>query len=378
MKNALIIANTSGFVSSFLKIDIEILKKNDCSIEVVCNTNYPDKNSDIFFEKYKIKVFHIDFPIRNLDIPKLILSYKELVQIMKKGNYHIVHCHTPIAAALGRQCAKKYKRNGLKIIYTSHGFPFYDGNNGKKAKIFFAIEKYYSKFTDAIITICKEDYENAKKMYCPNVFLMHGVGVDVNRFINCKVDRDEYRKLLGFSSTDKVVLSVGELNTNKNHKVVIEAISELCDRNIIYAICGREVTETGKKKELQQLADKLIVRVKFLGFRKDIPEVCNSADIGALPSLKEGLGLSGIEMLASGIPVAGSNRQGIKDYVIDDVTGYLADPENSASFSIAINMCFELAKDKNTINNCIKKSREFDISQARNVIDTVYRKTEVY
>ncbi len=102
-----------------------------------------------------------------------------------------------------------------------------------------------------------------------------------------------------------------------------------------------------KKEELQQLANELNVHIKFLGFRKDIPEICCSADIGALPSFKEGLGLSGIEMLAAGLPVTGSNRQGIKDYVIDGVTGYLANPEDSKSFSEAIQKCFELSKCEN-------------------------------
>lgn len=372
MKRALIVSNSSGLVTLFLKNDVEILKSNGYEIDCACNTNYPDNNTEEFFKHYAINVYHVDFPIRNIELTSIFHSYIELKQIMQKINYDVVHCHSTIAAVIGRQCSKKYRKNGLKVLYTSHGFPFYDGNNGKKARIFFAIENYYSKFTDAIITICKEDYENAKKMYCANVRLMHGVGVDVSKFINCKIDRNEYRKLLGFSSTDKVILSVGELNTNKNHKVVIEAISLINNKDIVYAICGREVTEKGKKVELEELANQLNVRICFLGFRKDIPEICHIADIGALPSLKEGLGLSGIEMLASGIPVVGSNRQGIKDYVIDGVTGYLADPEDKYCFSEAINKTFKLTNDGETARNCRKTSTLFSCEQAYDTIKKTY------
>lgn len=63
-------------------------------------------------------------------------------------------------------------------------------------------------------------------MHCNVVKMMHGVGVNINNFINQKVNKKEYRKKLGFKDTDKVILSIGELNTNKNHKVIIEAISK--------------------------------------------------------------------------------------------------------------------------------------------------------
>lgn len=377
MKKALIVSNSSGLVTQFLKNDIELLLKNGYSVDVACNTDYPDTNTNDFFNQYCDEIFHIPFPIRKIE-PKLILkSYIELKKVLRNGEYSVLHCHSTIAAVIARQCTRRYK-NKLKVIYTSHGFPFYKGSNGMKAKVFKVIENFYSKYTDAIITICNEDYLNAKEMHCKIVRIMHGVGVDVDKFYNLQIDREEYRKKLGFTDCDKVILSVGELNTNKNHKVVIEAISNLNDHNIVYAICGREVTEIGKKKELQQLANKLNVRLVFLGFRKDIPEVCYSSDIGALPSYKEGLGLSGIEMLATGLPIVGSDRQGIKDYVLDGITGYLANPECSDSFSDAIKKCFLLSKKEEIKRNCKEKAKQFDIGQARTIIDSVYRELGVY
>lgn len=372
MKKALIISNSSGLVTSFLKNDVEILKSREYLIECACNTKFPDNNTYSFFKKYNIRVLHINFPIRSLDVKDIISSYKELSKIIKHGNYSLIHCHSTIAAVIGRQCAKKYRKYGLKVIYTSHGFPFYEGNNDKRAKFFYYIEKYFSKYTDALLTICNEDYNNVKHMKCHNVYLMHGVGVDVGRFINIDVDRELYRKKLGFAKEDKVVLSVGELNTNKNHQVVIKALGEISDSNMVYAICGRELTEKGKMKELEKLAIEQNVRLVFLGFRKDIPEICHSVDIGALPSFKEGLGLSGIEMLAAGIPVAASNRQGIKDYIKDGVTGYLANPEDSHSFAEAIEKTFELREIENIKEKCISMTKNFDLEQAYDTILKVY------
>lgn len=378
MKKALIVSNSSGLVTLFLKNDVELLRHNGYLIDVACNTEYPDANTDTFFNEYCNKIFNVSFPIRNLDFNLIIKSYRQLAGIVKTGEYNVIHCHSTIAAVLARQCAKKYRKNGLKVIYTSHGFPFYKGNDGKKAKLFKIIEKHYSRYTDGIITICQEDYNNARQMHCKNVKLMHGVGVNIDRFIDTRINRADYRLQLGFKSSDKVVLAIGELNTNKNHQIIVKALNKLKDNNLILAICGREVTEAGKKAELQTLADSLHVRILFLGFRKDIPEICHSADIGVLSSFKEGLGLSGIEMLASGIPVAGSNRQGIKDYVVDGETGYLADPNDENSFALAIRNCLAMSNNENLSEKCISMANKFSTKQSRDVINLMYKEIGVY
>lgn len=150
MKKALIVSNSSGLVTLFLDNDVRILKELGFEVECACNTKYPDKNTDEFFDTYKIKVHHIDFPIRELNPKLLLCAYKKLNKLIKEGNYQIVHCHSTIAAALTRQCTKNNKK--IKVIYTSHGFPFYEGNKGKKAKLFYAVENYYSKYTNAILT----------------------------------------------------------------------------------------------------------------------------------------------------------------------------------------------------------------------------------
>ena len=59
------------------------------------------------------------------------------------------------------------------------------------------------------------------------------------------------------------------------------------------------MTNFGTYDFLKKYAEEKNVRVKFLGFRKDIPELNKCADIAVLPSLREGLGLAGIEALAS-------------------------------------------------------------------------------
>lgn len=370
-KKVLIVANVQGFVSDFLRNDIEILKRNQYEIHVAANEDYLLDDTISYFIKNRIETFHVCFPVRSLDAKEIYRAYRSLQRIIDNNKYEIVHCHTPIAAAITRAITKN--RKNIKVIYTSHGFPFYEGNKTVKAKLFFVIEKWLSKCTDAIITICNEDYQNAKKMFCPKVYLMHGVGIDLDKYNLYNFNRNAYRANLGFSADDKIILAIGEINTNKNHQILIKALKKLSDPKMILVICGRELTEKGKQHELEDLASNLGVRIKFLGFRKDIPEICHCADIGAISSFKEGLGLSGVEMLASGIPVVGSNRQGIKDYVIDGKTGYLADPEDSDSFAKAISKCFHLLNSSFTGNDCREMAGQYDIKRSYKTIEYVYK-----
>ena len=88
---------------------------------------------------------------------------------------------------------------------------------------------------------------------------------------------------------------MGELSERKNHRVIIEALSKLEDERYVFLICGKAMTNFGTYDFLKKYAEEKNVRVKFLGFRKDIPELNKCADIAVLPSLREGLGLAGIE-----------------------------------------------------------------------------------
>lgn len=164
MKRALIVSNVLGVVSDFLQNDIHILKEREYDITCAANTKIKLKNTDNFIKTNQINVVHIDFPVRELNIGKIILAYKQIRLLLKNNDFDLIHCHMPITSAITRFCARKYRKYGIKVLYTSHGFPFYKGNEGVKSRFFYLIERYLSRYTDCIITICNEDFENAKNV----------------------------------------------------------------------------------------------------------------------------------------------------------------------------------------------------------------------
>ena len=319
----LYVTTVSSTMNAFFKAHVDMLVKEGHSVDLACNdAGWP---IDCFYEMLNCQYHHVDFSRSPLS-GNNIKACGQLKRVIKGINYDIVHCHTPNAAVITRLVCREFrKKNGLKVFYTAHGFHFYKGAPKLNWMLFYPIEKFCSRFTDKLITINTEDYELAKRKFkAKEVHYVPGVGVDLSRFKNVQVDRAAKRREIGVPEDAFLLLSVGELNENKNHQVIIKALARLNNPNVHYAIAG-----VGDKREyLLELASKLGVseQVHLLGYRKDIPELNYSADVFCFPSLREGLGLAAIEAMACGVPLITSNVHGINDYSIDGVTGYKQAP----------------------------------------------------
>lgn len=333
MKNALICANFIGFFH-FLWDDIDMLNEMGYKVFAIGDNG---KNED-----YTLKIMaekNVTFIDAKIDAKSPFTRnnfdyYKKVKNLLREQHFDLVHCHTPIVGMLVRWAARKYRKLGTKVIYTTHGLAYTHLSSWKEYVIYHSIESLMSRFCDAIITINKEDYESAKKLHCPHVFHINGVGVDTKKYASADIDRDAYRTKLGISKNKLMVLAIGELSYRKNHIVIVKAIAKMKDKDkLVFAICGREMTAGGTGDEIRRLSKEHGVNTIFLGFRHDIPEVIKCTDIGVMPSIREGLGLSGIEMLSEGIPLVGSDVQGIREYIINGKTGYLCNPFDVDAFA---------------------------------------------
>lgn len=115
---------------------------------------------------------------------------------------------------------------------------------------------------------------------------------------------------LGLAPEDFAVLAIGDLNENKNHRVLVEAMVQL-PGNVRLLIVG----DGPLRGELEALAKQLDVsdRVSLLGFRKDIAALLNACDLFCLPSKREGLPVSLIEAMATGTLALASDARGCAD-----------------------------------------------------------------
>lgn len=292
-----------GFFKSIIKELIE----NGNSVDIA--TNETNSNVPDYYREWGCSIFHISTSRSPFSFGN-IRAIKQIRTLAK--SYDLVHCHTPLAGMATRLGCRKLRKNGLKVVYTAHGFHFFKGSPRKNWLIYYPIEKLCSRWTDVLITITKEDYELAKcKMKARRIEYVPGVGIDVNRIRDMTVNKKEKREKLGIPLTAKMILSVGELNVNKNHQFVIEALSKIRDENIFYVVAG----DGEQKNALKRMAEESNVNLLLLGYRTDVLELCKVSDLFILPSRREGLNVSVMEAMAAGCPVIASRIRGNVDMV---------------------------------------------------------------
>lgn len=158
-----------------------------------------------------------------------------------------------------------------------------------------------------------ENYNNLRTFDFVNELDMGHVLWKRKSIIINLLKKQEFKRELGIDLNGIVLFSVGELNENKNHSIVVKALAELKDTKIHYCIAGIG----NLRKEIESLADHLGVgkQVHLLGYRNDIDELLQKVDIYMLPSIREGLNVSLLEAMASGLPCICGDIRGNNDLI---------------------------------------------------------------
>lgn len=329
MKKALMIASVASMIDLFNMDNIKILKELGYEVSVACNFDEGNITSDKRIEEFKrilgthnVKYYNIPIP-RDIKLVKQIkIAERMVTQLLQEEQFNIVHCHSPIGGVIARRASKPFRKSGTKLIYTAHGFHFYEGAPFINWLLFYPIEKYYSRYTDILITINNEDYIRGKKFQAKNCFFVPGIGINVES-IKQQMNREASRKELNIKKDEFCLISVGQLSKRKNHEVIIKALAKINDKNIKYVICGLGELEMS----LRKLSEELNVedQVIFTGYRSDIFYLLSASDCFIFPSLQEGLPVSLMEAMAVGLPVIASKIRGNTDLVVPEKGGILTD-----------------------------------------------------
>ena len=93
-----------------------------------------------------------------MNLMENIRAYRQIKHIIKKEKINLIHCHNPMGGVVGRLAAHFSGINPY-VIYTAHGFHFYEGAPLKNWLLYYTAERFLAKFTNQLITINKEDFE---------------------------------------------------------------------------------------------------------------------------------------------------------------------------------------------------------------------------
>lgn len=283
-------------------------------------------------EKHNVKC--IDIPFSRSPFNKQnIIAYQQLKSLFSSETFEIVHVHTPVTSLLTRFAFRKSHKG--KLIYTAHGFHFYEGAPKQNWLVYFGAEKIAAKWTDHLITINEEDFKNAHKLIpSEKISYVHGVGVEVTSTSFTEDEKERLREQLGLSNEAVVITCVAELNTNKNHQFLLrnwQSLKQKCPQlELLIVGTGELGDELKNYVQKEQLSG-----IHFLGFRRDVPSLLQISDIVTLLSHREGLPKSIMEAMVEAIPCVVTNTRGLRDLIKSDENGFVVNHEDNQALLTA-------------------------------------------
>lgn len=260
-------------------------------------------------------------PIRNLR------AGNALQKLFAREDFDLVHVHTPAAAFVGRLAAA---RAGIpRIVYTAHGFYFHENMPAPKRQAHVLAEWLAGRATHTLFTQSEEDAETARRLHLCKTGDISAIGngsdPDVFKPAGSLEPRARLRADIGTPEDRIVILMTGRLVAEKGYGELLEAMRHVDAE--LWAVGTRLSSDhaSGISDMIKAVAHEpdLADRIRFLGYRQDMPDLMRAADIFTLPSHREGMPRSIIEAMLTGLPVVATNIRGSREEVVDGKTGLL-------------------------------------------------------
>lgn len=247
-----------------------------------------------WFESRGSRIYHL--------IPRSVSFKKntnDLKQIIKNGNYDVVHCHQDYKSLIAIIIARFY---GVKtrIVHCHRAFP----KESIKSRFIRTLSTLLIKYFANVFIGCGEDATRwlyGERMLKSRKAIVLNNAINLEKYAFSGDMRSKIRTDLGIDQ--KLVFgNVARFTYQKNHKLLIDVFAKYHAQNmqsvLILAGDGELLEET------QSYCEQLGIRdsVMFLGVRADICDILSAMDIFLLPSRFEGLALIMIEAQANGIP----------------------------------------------------------------------------
>lgn len=324
--------------------------------------------------KRGVRFIPVDSLVRQVHPVRDVVALLILLWHIRREKPDIVHTHTSKAGILGRLAARI--AGVPHIVHTPHGHVFH-GHFGRIASaVFLALERYFTRFTEKVVALTageKRDYVDLAVAKEQDIPVIHS-GVDVGEFAVEGFDAVAKMHALGLDPQKRHVGFVGWLLPIKGPGYLLSAMSavwqEHPDAELVFV--GKGDLEGPLRAQASFAGND--GRVKFLGWRDDIPEIMPLFDVFVLPSLNEGMGRVLVEAMAAGRPVVASRVGGIPDLVRHGETGLLVTPRDGEAIAASISLLLSNPRKAERMGEQGRlRCHEFGLPAMIDRLDELYR-----
>ena len=373
---ALLLAAMGSVHRQHNKANIKALKEIGAIIYLAANfgTDTPrEKNNTQFVAECKRDGINIiDIPFRRGGFITNIFQIPVLNKFLKREKFDIVHVHTETGGFMLRLSCLIQSKCNTKFVYTPHGMSFWKGSSLKSQLVYRPLERWICSAMDMNLGMNMEEVENLEQWNKRTAHYVHGVGLDVARMQNPVRSREQMREEFGLTESDKFIASIGELDDNKNHITVIKALATLGRKDFKYVVCGVGPNKNMLLAEAERtgLKDNVILA----GYRSDIPDVLNAADIFVFPSFHEGMPVSALEAMACGLPIICSEIRGNVDIIREGDNGYLFQPSDVETLARKLEYLLDDAEKRKIMGLKNKENvKDFSLDSVTEELKRIYK-----
>jgi glycosyltransferase involved in cell wall biosynthesis len=260
-------------------------------------------------------------------------AFRALVALFRAEKPDLVHAHMPISGFLARMAA--WWAGVPRVAYTCHGFWFNYAGNPPRQLVGLLMELLAGRVTDVFLTVSDEEAADARRLWIHRGAVSIRNGRDPAVYRPDPDARARIRAALGVPEDRVVVVAVSRLVRHKGYPELAAAMRDVPDAEL-WVVGERLESDRGDDMVALLRDAGLGGRLRLLGYRTDVATILAAADIFTLPSHFEGLPMSAIEAMLTGLPVVATDIRGPREQVVDGVTGLIVPAREVPALATAL------------------------------------------
>lgn len=318
--------------------------------------------------------------IRELNPYRDYRANKQCRKLIRDLKPDIVHTHSSKAGILGRAAAwaEGGKHGQLGVVHTIHGLPYHPYQSKWLNKLYILSERWAAKRCHKIVTVCDAmtRQSRAAGVGVDNQYVTVYSGMEIERFVEPGITRDEIRNKLGIKLGDFVIGTISRLAELKGHDDLLDSLSETMKSHPEWKLLW--IGDGWWRERLLGKANKMGLRNQIITTGlvppEDVPGYIPAMDILVHPSYREGLPRTVPQALLGRVPVISYELDGAPEVCIHEKTGLLVKPGDHDGLREAVHWMYEHINERQKMalagqELCIKR---FSAHTMVNRLDEVY------